>query len=88
MRTKILEAEGGGFYLKALLIRFTDEWAIPSALRQEVMGDRFSLLRQEGWGPQHFYIALLSRHTGGAMFELGNSPQTAQYDVAKAPAVT
>ena len=89
MRTKIVEAEGGGFYLKALLIRFGDEeWSRPSLLAWEVAGMPIPLLAQEGWGTESFYICLLSASAGGAMFNLKRRPEDARYDVEKAPAVT
>ena len=64
METKIIEADQDGvFYGKFLVGRLKEEWKRPALMT----GCR-SLLRQEGWGPEHLLILDLSRPGNGSIF--------------------
>ena len=81
MRTKIVEGRSDDLYLKALVGRFEPhEWGRTALVTREAMGVDISLLRQEGWGTEHFLILDLSRPGPGGLFKMGGLPS---YDLKK-----
>lgn len=87
MQHKIIEATANGYYLKALIGRFTGEdWSRRAEAAYQETGEDVSLLACEGLRPDRsFFIMDLSSGTGGAKFHLGG---LADADVKNAPAVT
>lgn len=65
METKMIEAtQNGGLLDQFLIGRFDDEWW----RRGLVNGLGQSLLRQEGWGPEHLLVLSLTTPGTGAIF--------------------
>lgn len=87
MKYKIIEATAKGYYLKALIGRFTrEDWSRRAEAVYQETGEEVCLLACEGLRPDRsFFIMDLSSGTGGAKFHLGG---LADADVKKAPAVT
>lgn len=68
MRTRIVEAHGNGFNWGKMLVGAFEphEWEYKS----QVPGVEGSVVRQQGWGPEHLFVMDLA--TGeGAIFRLG-----------------
>lgn len=86
MKTKIIEGTSpDGLYLKAAVSTFEEhEWARPSIVGREY-GAPTSLLRQESWDQNTFQIQDLSRPGPGALFQMGNSPMDASWQLKKLP---
>ncbi len=83
MRTKLVEFTDGALYGKVLLGRFDNR----ELDRRSEMADRFdhtviSLLRQEGWGRNHYLLLDISKPGRGAIMQLG---EVAKFQLAKHP---
>ena len=66
MKTKFIEASNGGNWGKFALLRFDEEWSVPSQISE----GSFSLLRNLGWTSEHLWV--LDLQTGeGAFFKPG-----------------
>ena len=66
MRTKFIEASHGGNWAKFALLRFDEEWSVPS----QISKGSVSLLRNLGWTPDYMWV--LDLQTGeGAFFKPG-----------------
>lgn len=64
MQIKIIEAsQDDALYGKFLVGRFEEEWR-----RAALLTGVSSLLKQEGWGPEHTLVLDLSRPGVGAIF--------------------
>ena len=85
MKTKLVEGVSpGGLYLKAMVGYFDQEdWARKSQVTEVFDGSDISLLRQEGWGADHFMVLDVSRPGPGRIFKMGGDPKV---DVLHGPA--
>lgn len=86
MKVKIIEGTSpDGLYLKAAVCTFEQqEWERKSIVGQECGYDR-SLLRQESWTPDDFWILDLSRPGPGGKFTMGKTKQDAAHALSKLP---
>lgn len=82
MKTKIIEATDGVAYGKFLVGVFDTEWQRRSLVAEEAGEASFSLLRQEGWGPEHTLVLDLSVPGNGGIFAIRRDGYPAQ-DIAK-----
>ena len=86
MRSKIVEGVNpDGLYLKAMVSYFDrQDWDRRSIVGSKHMHSNISLLKQEGWGREHFIVQDLSLPGPGGIFRMGgnasadlrNSPTT------------
>ena len=84
MKTKLIEGTNpDGLYLKAAICTFDqEEWQRKSLVGEEVGVSR-SLLRQETWTKDDFWILDISRPGVGGKFTMGRTPQDAQRALEK-----
>ena len=68
VKTRIIEASDGRAYGKFMIGVFDTEWKRRSLIAQESGLREISLLRQEGWGPEHILVVDLSRPGNGSIF--------------------
>ena len=82
MRTTIIEAsDGHQAYGKFMIGVFDTEWERRSLIARESGLREISLLRQEGWGPEHILVVDLSSPGNGSIFHAGRGLAAA--DIAK-----
>lgn len=72
MRTKLVEFTDGTLYGKVLIGRFNyEEWRRHSEMARRFNNMDLSLMRQEGWGRDHYLLLDLSKPGRGQILSLG-----------------